>query len=147
MATSIGQYAPGFLPGEQRSLAGRSLQGQEELDTAKVTARIDARLLLPVAALPQCELSMKVAQLLGLQGPWWHQVCRDTDCLCHRSYSPIGVFFQAPYSWQSEGLFGPSFSVAPLVQALRGLSCLGSFSVVRHVRYMEGPPWLSASGV
>ena len=77
MATSLGQYAPGFLPGEQRSLAGRSLQGQEELDTAKVTARIDARLLLPVAALPQCELSMKVAQLLGLQGPWWHQVCRD----------------------------------------------------------------------
>ena len=26
------------------------------------------------------------AQLLGLQGPWQHQMCRDTDCLCHRSY-------------------------------------------------------------
>ena len=32
-------------------------------------------------------------QLLGLWGPWWHQVCRDMDCLSHRSYGPIRVFF------------------------------------------------------
>ena len=128
-------------------LESHNLQGHKELDTTKVTVRIDARLLLPVAALPQWELSMKVAQLLGLQGPWWHQVRRDTDCLCHRSYSPIRVFFQASYSWQPEGFFGPSFSVAPLVQALRGLPCLGSFSVVRRVRHIEGPPWFCASGV
>ena len=31
----------------------------------------------------QWELSMKVVQLLGLWRPWWHQVCRDTDCLPH----------------------------------------------------------------
>ena len=31
---------------------------------------------------------MKVAQLLGLWGPWQHQVCRDTDCLRHKSYGP-----------------------------------------------------------
>jgi len=48
---------------------------------------------LPVAALPQWQLSMKVVQLLGLWGPWQCQVCRDTDCLCSRSYVPIGVFF------------------------------------------------------
>ena len=35
---------------------------------------------------------MKLAQLLGLQGPRWHQVCRDTDCLSHWSYGPIGLF-------------------------------------------------------
>ena len=40
MATSIGQYTLVFLPGEtpwQTSLAGLSLQGRKELDTAKVT--------------------------------------------------------------------------------------------------------------
>ena len=40
----------------------------------------------------------------------------------------------------SEGLFGQSFSVAPPVKALRGLPCLGSFSVVRRVRHIEGGP-------
>ena len=67
---------------------------------------INASLFFPVAALPQWELSMKVVQLLDLWGPWWHQVCRDTDCLHHRSYGPIRVFFQVSYSWQSDGLFG-----------------------------------------
>ena len=37
---------------------------------------------------------MKVVQLCGLRGPWWCQVCRDTDSLCRRSYGPIRVFFQ-----------------------------------------------------
>ena len=44
--------------------------------------------ILPVVALPQWELSVKVAWLLGLWGPWQHQVCRDTDCLRHKSYGP-----------------------------------------------------------
>ena len=55
---------------------------------------IDVRLFfLPVAALPPLELRVEVAQLLGLQGPWQHKVCGDTDCLCPRSYDPIKVFF------------------------------------------------------
>ena len=62
------------------------------------------------------------------------------DCLCHRSYGPIRVFFQASCSWPSEGLFGQFFSIAPPVQALRGLPCLGSFSVVQCIRHIEGPP-------
>jgi len=84
-------------------------------------ARIYERLLLPLAALPQWGLSLKVVQLLGLWGLWWHQVCRDTDCLCCRSYGPIRVFFPASYI---------SLSIAPAIQALRGLPWLGSFSVV-----------------
>ena len=79
-----------------------------------------------------------VVQLLGLRGPW-HQV-QGHGLSCHRSYRPIRVFFQASYSWWSEGLFGPSFSVAPLIQALRGLSCLGSFSAVWCIRHTEGSP-------
>ena len=95
---------------------------------------------LPVAALPQCDLSVKVVQLFGLWGPWRDQVCRDTNSLHHRSYGPIRVFFQASCSWRSEDLFGQSFSVALPIQALRGLPCLGSLSVVQHDRHREGPP-------
>lgn len=67
---------------------------------------------------------MKVAQLFGLRGPWRCQVCRDMDCLLHRSYDPISLF-RASCSWQSECLFGQSFSVALIIQVLRGLPCRG----------------------
>ena len=40
----------------------------------------------------------------------------------------------------SEGLFGQSFSAVQPGQAPRGIPCLGSFSVVLHVRHIEGPP-------
>ena len=50
------------------------------------------------------------------------------------------LFSKASCSWQSEGLFGQSFSVALPVQALRGLPCLGSFSVVRHIRHIQVAP-------
>ena len=85
---------------------------------------------------------MKVAQLLGLWGPWRHQVCRDTDCLHCRSYRPIRDLFPASCSWPSEGFFGQSFSVAPSIQALRGVPCLEPFSVVWRVGHMERAPWL-----
>ena len=57
-------------------------------------AHTDTGLFLPVAALPQGQLNVKAVQLLGLWGPWWRQVSRDTDCLCCRSYGPIRVFFE-----------------------------------------------------
>ena len=63
-------------------------------------------------------------------GTLWCQVRRDTDCLCPRSYDPIRVLFRASCSWRSEGLFGQSFSIAPPIQAPRGLPCLGPFSFV-----------------
>ena len=93
---------------------------------------------LPVAALPQGELSMNVERLLGLWGFWQCQVCGDVGCLYHRSYDPISVFFQASCSWRS-GLFGQSFSVAPAIQALRVLPCLGSFSSLVHQSLKEAP--------
>ena len=100
-------------PPWQRRLAGHSLQGRRVGHDLSDSVCIVARLFLPAAGLPQWELSVKVARLLGLWGSWWCQVCRDTDCLCHRSYGPIRIFFLASCSWQSEGLFGQSFSVAP----------------------------------
>ena len=80
-----------------------------------------------------------MAQLLGLWGPWRREVCRDTDCLCRRSYDSQSLF-SSLCSWQSEGLFGQSFSIAPPIQAFRGLPCLVSFSVVQHIRHIEEAP-------
>ena len=74
-------------------------------------------------------------------------MCWDTDCLHCRSYGPIRVFFRAFCSWQSEGIFGQSLSADPPIQALRGLPCLGSFSVVPCVRHIEGSPWLGPYSV
>ena len=94
----------------------------------------------PVAALPQGELSVKVAQLLGLQGPWRRQVCRDTDCLPQRSYDPIRLFLPASSSWQSEGLFGQSFSATQPIQAFKGAPWVGSYSVDCLDRHLKGHP-------
>ena len=148
MATSIGQYAPVFLPGEPPSLTekpGRpqSTGSQRVRHDQSDPVCIDARgfIFWPVAALPQCSLCVKVAQLIGLWRPWQCKVFRDMDFLCQRSYGPIRVFFRASCSWQSEGLFGQSFSIALPAQALRGLPFLGSFSVVWCVRHVQGAPW------
>ena len=97
MATSTGQYALVFLTGEAllpdreawQATVYRVAKSQTQL---KRPVRIDAGLFLPVAVLPQWELSVKVAQLLGLQGPRWCQVCRDMDHLHLRSYGPISLF-------------------------------------------------------
>ena len=75
-----------------------------------------------------------------LAGTLGRQVCRDTDSLCPRSNGPIRAFFQASCSGQSEGLFGQCLSIALPTQALRGLLCLGSFSVVLCIRHIEGAP-------
>ena len=136
-------------PPWQRSLAGHSLQRVRHYwsDPARIDARLfffcrfwDARLFWPVAALSQRELSLKVAQLLGLWGSWRRQVRRDTDCLCRRSHGTIRVCFLASCSWWSESLFGQPLSAVPPVQALGGLPCLGSFSVLQCIRYIEGAP-------
>ena len=109
---------------------------KQQLELPKWPCVHRCKTYLPVAALPQWELSMKV-QLLGFWGPWQCQVCRDTDCLCCRSYRPVRVFFQASCSRPSEGLLGQSFCVALPIQAWG--PCLGSFSV-QWVRHKEGHP-------
>ena len=86
--------------------------------------------------------------MLGLQGPSLAvpSVPR-TQTASTAGVKALSVFFQASCSWQSEGLFGQFFSIALPVRAVRGLLCLGSFSVVWHARHMEGPPWLESYSV
>ena len=112
-----------------------------------VNSRRSCKIFFVCGSSVQRECSMKVTQLLGLRGLWWLPVCRDTDCLRRKSHGPIRVFFRASCSWRSAGLFGQSFSIALPIQALRGVPCLASFSVVWHVKHMERPPWLGPYSV
>jgi len=121
----------------QWSSTGHGPHGCNQLNSTKVVLRAKAQEFLPVAALPQWGLSMKMVQLLGLWGPWRCHMCRDTNCLHRRSYGPIRVFSQA--SWIRSPLW-PVLSVAPPVQTLTGLSSLGFFSVVQCIRHIDGHP-------
>ena len=120
---------------------------------------------LPVAALPQGELSMKMTQLLGLWGPWLHQVFRDTDCLHHRSYGPIRDFFQASCKLAIRRPLWPVFLhsstrsgtwKAPLPGVLlccslcpahRGVLLAAVYSVDQCIRNLKGHPGLGSYSV
>ena len=100
MATCVGQHVPVFLPGEppnreawQATVYRSQIVGRDGSNPASAMMQ---DYILAVAALPQGELSVKMAQLLGLQGPWRCQVYRDMDYLHHRSYGHIRVFLFEP---------------------------------------------------
>ena len=53
---------------------------------------------------------------------------------------PYQSFFE-PLVAGDQKTFLASLPGALPIQALRGLLCLGSFSVVGHIRHIKGPPW------
>ena len=63
---------------------------------------------------------MKEAQLLGLQGPWQRQVCRDSDCLHCRSYGPIRVFFKPLVAGDQKASLASLFPLLHLFRHLEG---------------------------
>ena len=146
MAMSTGQFASVFLPGEPPTLTekpGRpqSTGLQRVGHYCSNPACIDTRLFLHVAALPQWELSVKLMQLLGLWGPWWQQVCRDTDCLA------LGVRALSEY------FFEPLVAIRAFEPGGNQKVSLASLSPwLRPFRHLEGSlAWgpsllLSASG-
>ena len=78
----------------EKPVRPQSTQSQRVGHYQSNPASIDTRLFLPVAALPQCELSMKVVQLLGLRGPWHRQVCRDTTASAAEVMALSESFFE-----------------------------------------------------
>ena len=76
--------------------------------------------------------------------------CEGTQIVFRQELWPYQLFFfpRPSCSWWPEGLFGQSFSITPPIQALRLLPCQESFSVVWHIRYIEGyPPRLGSYSV
>ena len=74
-------------------------------------------------------------------------MCRDTNCLHCRSYGPISLFFFFFFFEPLELAIRRSLWLIffrSSIQALRGLPCLGSFSIVRDIRHIEGSPWLGS---
>ena len=97
MATNIVQYAPLFLPGEPLSLTEKPDRpqptGSQSWTQPKQPCMLRRKSVLTCGSSALVRVSVKVAQLLGLQGPWQCQLQRDMGCLCHRNYGPIRVFF------------------------------------------------------
>ena len=83
---------PWRTPSPDKEAWQTSVQGCKESDTTEASLHTSTQDFLCPWQLCPSELSVKVAQLLGLQGPKGRQMCRNTDCLCHRSYGPISLF-------------------------------------------------------
>ena len=65
---------------------------------------------------------------------------RDMDCLCHRTYGPIRVFFWASGSWWSKASLACLSLLFHLVRHSRGLPWPGSFSVFWAYQAHKGAP-------
>ena len=144
MATSLGQqlqYSCLKNPLSDREAWQACLQGRKESDTTEATwVHKCKRFFFACDSSAPVRVEHEGGAVAWFAGTLEAPSCRDTDCLCRRSYGPMRVFFRTSCSWQSEGLFGQSFSVALPIQALRGFPCLRSFSVVQYVRHIELPP-------
>ena len=81
------------------------------------------------------------ARLVGTVGA---PSVRDTDCPHGRSHGPVRVSVEPLVAGDQKG---QSFCIALPFQALRGLPCLGSFSVAQHIRHMARRPWLGPYSV
>ena len=143
MATSLGQYAPVFLPEESPSLTekpgrpqstGLQRVGHDQNDPVHIEKTFLAcGSSTPVRVESDGDTAAWLAGTLVAPSVQRHG-------LPPRQELWPRVFFRASCSWRSEGLFGQSFSIAPPIQALGGFPCLGSFSVVPRVRHIEGAP-------
>ena len=140
MATSIAQYTPVFLPGEFPSLTenpGRlhSPGSQSARHYENNTVCIDMRRFCLWQHCPSESWAWRWCNNLACGDPG------RPKCAGIWTFSATGVMALSLFSssWRSEGLFGQCFSIALPIQALRGLPCLGPFSVVWRVRHIEEP--------
>ena len=151
MAASIGQYAPVFSPGEpppwQRGLAGHSLQGWKGSNTTEAALWAQTQELFSLWQFwPSESWAWRWCSCLTCRDPGGEK-CAGTRTASATGVRPYQSLCQASCNRRVEGLFGLSFPIAPPIQALRGPSCLGSFSVVWCIRHIEGPPWMESYSV
>ena len=144
MATSIAQYAPVFL-------LGKPLPDREAWQ-ATVFRVTKSQTLLKRPCMHRCKTFFACGssapvrvECEGGAAAWLVGSLVAPSVQGHGLPPPQELwsyqsFFQASCSWRSEGLFSQSLSVAPLFEALRGLPCLRSFSVVQCIRHIERHP-------
>ena len=143
MATSIGRYAPVLLPGESPSVTEKP--GRPGLQVAKYQTWLKKPCVRRFRTFCVWQLCPSESWV------WMGRSCLACRALAAprvpghrlppcRSHGPVRVFSRPSCCRPSEGLFGQYFSVALPIQGLRGLPCLGSFSVDWSVRQLKGPP-------
>ena len=89
---------------------------------------------------------MKVVKLVCLQGPGGAK-CAGTQTAPTAGVLALSVFFPASCSWQSEGLFGQSFSIALPVQAQRGAPLAGVLFCGSGHQAPKRAPWVGSGSV
>ena len=163
MGTSIGQYGPVLIPGGALSLTeepGRpqSTSLQRSGHDQSNPVHIDTRRFVPVAALPPWELSVKVAQLPGLQGqgqsprqelwpyqslfrrlfwrPLWPVFLRSsTHSGPERAPLPGVLLCCSTHQAHREAPLAGVLLRRSVCQALKGAPWVGSYSLVQCVRH------------
>ena len=144
MATSIGQYTTVFLPGEHhlREKPGRpqSTGPQRVGHDRSGPACVDARLIFAWGGSAPVRVEHESGTAAWVAGTLAAPSVQRQELPLPKGVMALSVFFRASCSWWSEGLFGQSFSVALPVHTFRGIPCLGSSSVDRHIRHLKGHP-------
>ena len=91
----------------------------------------------------ECECG---TQLLGLQGPD-STTCARTQTASLQESRPCQSLFRSLLLLAIRRPLWPVFLSSSSHSALRGLPCLGSFSVILRIRHTEGAPWVGSYSV
>ena len=83
---------------------------------------------------------MKVAQLLGLRGPWRRGARRDRTASTAEVRAPAEALLEPLLAGDQKASLASLSAGLPRFRHLAGSLAWGP-SLVQHVRHMEGPPW------
>ena len=145
MATSIGQYAPVLLPGEPPSLTEKPGKPQSTgLQRVRHyqcdPARIDTRLFACDSSAP-VRVEREGGAAAWLAGTLVVPILQGPGLSLPQELWLYQYFFFEPLVAGDQKTSLASLSGALPIQALRGLPCLGFFSVVGCISHIEEPPW------
>ena len=147
MATNIGQYAPVFLPGETRPFPDRGAwQATGPVGWQKVRhyrcnpVHIETRFFFACGSSAPVRVEREGDAAAWLAGTLLVPILQGPGLPLLQVLWPYQSFFE-PLVAGDQKTFLASLPGALPIQALRGLLCLGSFSVVGHIRHIKGPPW------
>ena len=135
MAPSIGQYAPVFLPGEPLSATEkpgrpRSTGLQRVRHSRSDPVHIDARLFFACGSSAPGRFEHEGGASAWLAGTLVATSVQGQGLPLWQALWPHQSLFSSLLQPAIRRPLGQSFSISPLIQALRGLPCLESFSVV-----------------
>ena len=145
MATSIGQYAPVFLPGETPSLTEKpgmpqSTAWQRVRQDWSDPVHINTRLFFFFCLWQLCPSeawAWRWSSCLAFGDPGGTK-CVDTRAASTKGVTAPSVFSRASCSWRLEGLFATLSLLLCPFRHLERSPWVGSYSVVQLISYLKG---------